>query len=78
MDKTDPVSILCGVLAQKRLAFITEIEMHRLLNSVGLRITSTQRLLVDDHLSRVRALGAGDSLVKQADPAASPKPPGHG
>lgn len=78
MDKTNPVSILCGVLRQNKLAFITEIEMHRLLNSVGLRVMSTQRLLVDDHLSTVRGLGSGHSLVDMADPPSPAKPPGHG
>lgn len=73
MDKTDPVSILCGVLRDNNI-YIGEMDMHRLLNSAGLRLTSTQRLLVDDHLSRVRRLGSGHSIVDY-DPT---KPPGHG
>lgn len=77
MDKTDPVSILCGVLRDNNI-HIGEKDMHRLLNSVGLRLTSTQQLLVDDHLSTVRGLGSGHSLVDMADPPSPAKPPGHG
>lgn len=76
MDKTDPVSILCGVLRDNNI-HIGEKDMHRLLNSVGLRLTSTQRLLVDDHLSRVRGLG-GHSPINPVNSADQTKPPGHG